>query len=53
MQNISPENSLPFPTILKKKNEILSLNYDVNDHVYPNQNLFNFVVSQKSRQISV
>jgi len=32
MQNISPEYSLPSPINLKKI-EMISLNYDVNDHV--------------------
>jgi len=50
MQKISPENSLSLPKN-HKKIEMTSFSYDVNDHVYPNQNLFNFVVSQKSKPI--
>jgi len=33
MQKISPENSVTLPRI-RQKTEIVSLSYDVNDHVY-------------------
>jgi len=34
MQKISPEKFLPLPKNTKKNNKIISLIYDVNDHVY-------------------
>jgi len=47
---ILPENSLRLPKN-PNKNEIISLNYDVNEHVPPNQNLFNFIVSKNPSKI--
>jgi len=41
MQNIRLIISYRYRKI-GKKNEMLSLNYDVNDHVYSSQNPFNF-----------
>jgi len=37
MQNISPENSLPLPKN-PTNNKMISLIYDVNDHVYSKSN---------------
>jgi len=42
MQKHSPRNCLP-SSRNRQKTEILSLGYDVNDHVYSNQNPSNLV----------
>jgi len=33
LQKVSPENSLPLPRN-RQKTEMISISYDVNDHVY-------------------
>jgi len=45
---ISPEKFLSIPKNRKKK-EIISLNYDVNDHVYLSQNLSTVILCGFSR----
>jgi len=52
MQKILPKNFLPLSR--NTKNEIISLSYDVNDNVYPNQNPLNFVVKiQANIQVKI
>jgi len=43
-----PKHFLLFPR--NQKNKIISLSYDVNDHVYPNQNLLTSKLIKSSNQ---
>jgi len=48
MQKILPKYSLPLPR-KTKKNEMISLNYDVNDHIHSNSKIYLAVVNQRSK----